>query len=127
MNDDQILGQHMRRVFTLTAEECDALWDAWVSIPWEQRKGAIVGGVAGVGALGGAFALVVDGVSSGAYAGIGAALALVCRDSRSESGPFIVEHYEVLTRPWRAVIGAVHPDDDLPVGEALIAAQAVIE
>lgn len=40
----------------------------------------------------------------------GGAWALVVRDLISEDG-FTQEHYDVLTRPWRQVIGPVHPDD----------------
>jgi len=39
-----------------------------------------------------------------------AALALSVRDLIGQSG-FTQEHYDLLTGPWRSVIGSVHPDD----------------
>ena len=39
-----------------------------------------------------------------------AALALVARDLIAPDG-FTQEQYDLLTGPWRRVIGAVHPDD----------------
>ena len=40
----------------------------------------------------------------------GAARALVVRDLIGEHG-FTQDHYDLLTGPWRRVIGPVHPDD----------------
>jgi hypothetical protein len=40
-----------------------------------------------------------------------AATALVVRDLISPDD-FTQEHYDVLTGPWRQVIGPIHPDDD---------------
>lgn len=37
--------------------------------------------------------------------------ALALRHEVRPGGPFTQEHYELLTAPWRAVIGPVHPDD----------------
>ena len=41
----------------------------------------------------------------------GAAVALVVRDLISPDG-FTQEHYDILTGPWRQIIGPIHPDDD---------------
>lgn len=123
MTNEEIAGRIMVRALRMTWEEQDALYDAWVSIPWRDRDAAVIGAVvsgnASHGALVGAFTLIVGNVSSYAGADIGAALAVLARDSRSESGPFTFDHYDILTRAWRQVIGAVHPDDALPVGEAV--------
>ena len=44
-----------------------------------------------------------------------AALGLVLRDqSRGEWSEFAERDYFALTSLWRAVVGPVHPDDDLP-------------
>lgn len=40
-----------------------------------------------------------------------AVLALVARDQITPAG-FTQEHYDLLTGPWRRVIGKVHPDDE---------------
>lgn len=123
MTNEEIAGRIVVRALRMTWDEQEALYDAWVSIPWRDRDaaviGAIVGGNAINGALDGAFTLDVNDVSSYAGTNIGAALAVLARDSRSESGPFTFDHYDILTRAWRQVIGAVHPDDALPVGEAV--------
>lgn len=127
MTNEEIAGRIMVRALRMAWEEQDALYDAWVSIAWRRREAAVTGadvsGNAYNGALDGAFALSVVSVSSSAVASIGAALAVLARDSRSESGPFTFDHYEILTRAWRQVIGAVHPDDTLPTGDDVGAAQ----
>lgn len=123
MTNEELAGRILARSMTMTWAELDALVDAWLAIPYEGRRRASVGGAAFYGAVDGAFSLIVLNVSSFAYSAIGAALAVLSRDSRSESGPFTPAHYEVLTRAWRQVIGAVHPDDDLPAVDDVCAAQ----
>lgn len=127
MTNEELAGRIMVRALRMTWDEREALYDAWVSMPRRDREAAViganVGGHASYGALVGAFALRVSNVSSYAYTDFGAALAVLARDSRSESGPFTFEHYEILTQPWRQVIGAVHPDDALPTGDDVGAAQ----
>lgn len=44
------------------------------------------------------------------YAGIDAVTALVVRDLIDPHG-FTQVHYDLLTGPWRQVVGLVHPDD----------------
>lgn len=127
MTNEEIAGRIMARALRMTWEEQDALYDAWVSIPWRDRDAAVMGaddcGNAYSGAPGGAFTLLVDNVSSYASTFFTAAVAVLARDSRSESGPFTFDHYDILTRAWRQVIGAVHPDDALPTGDDVGAAQ----
>lgn len=127
MTNEEIAGRIMVRALRMTWEEQDTLHDVWVSIPWRDRDAAVIGAVvsgnADDGAFDGAFTLDVGDVSSSASISIGAALAVLARDSRSESGPFTFDHYDILTRAWRQVIGAVHPDDALPTGDDVGAAQ----
>ena len=117
-SNEELAGRILVRALQMTWSEYDALRDAWFAMSPDERRSALVGGAAYDGALVGAFSLAAGSVSSFAYTYFGAALAVLARDSRSESGPFTPAHYEILTRPWRQVIGAVHPDDDLPTGEA---------
>jgi hypothetical protein len=53
------------------------------------------------------------GVATGAVHGAAriAAVALLVRDLISPDG-FTQEHYDILTGPWRRIIGPIHPDDD---------------
>lgn len=117
-SNEELAGRILLRALQMTWSEYYALRDAWFAMSRDERRSALVGGYANNGAVDGAFTLSVNNVSSNAYTYLGAALAVLARDSRSESGPFTPAHYEILTRPWRQVIGAVHPDDDLPTGEA---------
>ena len=71
-----------------------AAWDAALDAAWEAASGA-------------AWGATLDAAWDAAS---GAARALVVRDLISPNG-FTQAHYDLLTRPWREVIGPVHPDD----------------
>ena len=85
------------RAGALTAGEADRLPAAW--------------GAARVGA--GAAAWAAAGAAAWATAGAvarDAAVAVVVRDLIGQHG-LTQDHYDTLTRPWRTVIGPIHPDD----------------
>ncbi len=83
----------VRRAAVLTVDEAQRLVAAW-----ETRDAAR--GAAGTTARN----------AGGAAAAWGAAVALVVRHLIGQHG-FTQEHYDLLTGPWRNVIGPVHPDD----------------
>lgn len=113
----------VRRVATLTADEArdvavarvatrDAAWDdarasAW-GVAWDAKRD--VAGTAVWDVI-----WVVAPYAAGNAAG-DAARALVIRDLIGQHG-FTQAHYDILTSPWRKVIGPVHPDD-APLEEA---------
>lgn len=64
----------------------DAVWDAFISVFRRRARGSV----------------------HGAW---DAVLALLVRDLRDEDTAWNRAAYDLLTGPWRAVIGPVHPDD----------------
>ena len=117
------------RAGSLTAGEADRLpaawavaWDAaWVAARSAARDAArdatwaaarVAAGAAAratARAAAGAAARVAAGAVAGAAAR-DAAVALVVRDLIGQHG-LTQDHYDTLTRPWRTVIGPIHPDD----------------
>ena len=84
----------------------DAAWIAAQSVTWAAARDA---------AWAATWAPDWDADQSGVWAaGRDTAKGLLVRDLIS------TEHYDALTRPWRTVIGAIHPDD-LDIREGLIA------
>ena len=94
------------RARELTGEEVrdlnaarDAAWDAARNAAWNAA-----GDAAGCAARDAAW-------DAARYAARYAAAALVVRDLIGQHG-FTQAHYDTLTRPWRTVIGPIHPDDE---------------
>ena len=80
----------------------DAAWDAAWAAAWDAARAA---------AWDAAWAAAWDAARDAAWdAARDAARALVVRDLIGPEG-FTQAHYDPLTRPWRQVIGPVHPDD----------------
>ncbi len=114
------------RVDRLTGDECDRLTEAAVRARFEASAGAAAGDAAGDAArdaawfAAGAAARVAAGDAAGdaardaAWFAAGAAAgALVVRDLIDEATPWNRAAYDLLTGPWRRVIGPVHPDDEV--------------
>ena len=81
----------------------DAAWDAARDAAWSAARDAALGGARG-GAWGGAWDAVWEATCA-AWDAAWSAVALVVRDL------ITTEDYDTLTRPWREVIGPIHPDD----------------
>ena len=117
------------RAGALTAGEADRLPAAW-AVAWDAARVAarsaardaardatwaaarVAAGAAArdaTWAAAGAAARVAAGAVAGAAAR-DAAVALVVRDLIGQHG-LTQDHYDTLTRPWRTVIGPIHPDD----------------
>ena len=130
-------GDHVRaliaRAALLTSDEAIRLSEAWratqasaLSAAWGAAWGAARDAArAAAGAAAGAAARAALGAALGAAAGAAAlgaaALGAVWNAAGGAAGALAVrhligpsftqEHYDLLTGPWRAVIGPVHPDD----------------
>jgi len=123
----------VRRAAVLTADEARQLaspwdtawhtaWHAARSAAWEATRGAAWGtarDTARDAAWDTAWEAAQRTAEDAAFATVGdvpwdaawiAAVALVVRDLIGQYG-FTQEHYDLLTGPWRSVIGPVHPDD----------------
>lgn len=91
----------IERASQLTGEEIrslDAEWDAARGAAWDAARDA-------------AWDAARDGARDAASDAVwDAARALFVRDLISDDG-FTQNHYDILTRPWRTVIGPIHPDD----------------
>ncbi len=102
----------VRRSAVLTADEAQRLAAAWTAAGDAARDAAWAG--AWAAAWAGARAAARDADWAGAWAAARAAWdaagALAVRDLIGQHG-FTQEHYDLLTGPWRGVIGPVHPDD----------------
>ena len=99
----------VRRAAVLTADEARQLFAAWAAAGAAARDAAWDAAWAAAWAAAGAAARVAAWDAAWAAAGA-AAGALVVRDLIGQHG-FTQEHYDLLTGPWRTVIGPVHPDD----------------
>lgn len=89
LTDDQAksLAAARAAAFAARVVAWDAAWDAVSAAAWDAAR---------------------DAARPAAW---DAARALVVRDLIGEHG-FTQEHYDLLTGPWRQVIGPVHPDDE---------------
>jgi hypothetical protein len=130
----------IRRARRLTPVECDRLVAAraaaWFAA-WD-AAGAAARDAAGAAAwfaarvAAGAAARDAAGAAAGAaardaawfaarvaawFAARDAARALVVRDLIEEATPWDWAAYDVLTGPWRRVIGSVHPDDEVRMND----------
>ena len=87
----------------------DAAWDATWDVTWGAARDAALDAARGA-ALDAALDAVWNTALDASWdAALDAALGLVARDLIS------TERYNTLTRPWRTVIGPIHPDDpELP-------------
>lgn len=91
----------VRRAATLTDDEAQSLAAGWAAsrdAGWAASWAA-------------SWAAIWDAIWDAIW---GAAVALCARDLIGQHG-FTQAHYDTLTRPWREVIGPVHPDD-APLG-----------
>ena len=120
----------IERCWTLSAAEMDRLaaaWDAWAAT-WSTRYAAEMDRLdaawvaarcaardAARGAAGDAAWVAMDRLDAawGAAwdATRDAAVALLCRDLIGQSPGWDQDAYDLLTGPWRDVIGPIHPDD----------------
>jgi hypothetical protein len=112
----------VRRVAMLTADETQRLaaaWDATQYAVRATRKAARDAAQnaardAALAAWGAALDAAQDAAQDATWAAWNAAgeaaRALVVRDLIGQHG-FTQAHYDTLTKPWRTVIGPVHPDD----------------
>ena len=90
-----------------------AAWDAVLSAAWGAARDAALYTVWNVarGSWDEVWDAVWDAVGgSGRDAALDAAYALFARDLITPAG-FTQAHYDLLTGPWRRVVGAVHPND----------------
>jgi hypothetical protein len=115
------------RAEQLTPVECDRLAAAAVRAQFAAAAGVAAGDAAGDAArdaawfaararfAAGAAARVAAGVAArdAAWFGSWAVGALVVRDLIEEGTPWDWAAYDLLTGPWRRVIGPVHPDDEV--------------
>jgi hypothetical protein len=102
----------IERCLTLSAAEVDRLAAAW-GAAWDTWA---VARDAAWGAAWDTWAVARDaawGAMSGASwnAARDAAVALLCRDLIGQSPGWDQDAYNLLTGPWRDVIGPIHPDD----------------
>lgn len=100
----------IERCLTLSAAEVDRLaaargatWDTTWGAAWDTTWGAARG------ATWGATWDAARGAMSGAARD--AAVALLCRDLIGQAPGWDQDAYNLLTGPWRDVIGPIHPDD----------------
>lgn len=105
----------VRRAAALTSDETNALAAAWASdAAWDATWDATWDAASDVKRAAAWYAAwAVARVAAWAAARDtvrGTALALVVRDLIGQHG-FTQQHYDLLTTPWRQVIGPVHPDD----------------
>ena len=112
----------VRRESAMTVPEIEALGAAWVAGRGAALGAALgaAGRVAGRDATLGAVREAVREAARGVVwatpwdvargAALGAACALSARDLIG-TGSYTQQHYDLLTGPWAAVIGPVHPDD----------------
>ena len=117
------------RAEQLTPVECDRLAAAAVRAQFAAAAGVAAGVAAGDAAgdaardaawfaarvAAGAAARVAAGVAArdAAWFGSWTVGALVVRDLIEEGTPWDRAAYDVLTGPWRRVIGPIHPDDEV--------------
>ena len=88
----------------------DAAWDAAWAAAWDAAWDA-AWAAAWAAAWDAAWAAARDAAWAAAYhAARDAAVALVVRDLIGQHG-LTQDHYDILTRPWRTLIGPIHPDD----------------
>ena len=99
----------VRRAAVLTADEVTDLAVAWATA-WAAAWNA-AGAAARAAARAAAWAAAGDAAWAAAGdAARAAAVALVVRHVIGQHG-FTQDHYDLLTGPWRKVVGPVHPDD----------------
>ncbi len=113
----------IERAGRLTAVECERLvavrfavrFAAWVAGRGAGRDAAVV--AARVAARDAAWEAAWFAARAAAWvaarAAATAAAALVVRDLIDEATPWNRAAYDLLTGPWRRVIGPVHPDDEV--------------
>lgn len=113
----------IERCRTLSAAEfdrLDAAWDAARYAAWDAARDAARYAARGDAAWDAAWAAARYAAWYAAqYAGWGAgwaaAEALLCRDLIGQAPCWDQDAYDLLTGPWRDVIGPIHPDDgDIP-------------
>jgi len=93
----------VRRAAVLTDDEVDRMDAAWVAA-WDDDE---------VDRMDAALDAALDGAGDAAWFAAGAAAkALAVRNLIGQHG-FTQAHYDLLTGPWRQVIGPVHPDDEV--------------
>jgi hypothetical protein len=107
----------VRTAATITPQQGNELDAAWDAAGDAARAAAWDAAWAAAGATAWAAARVAAGVAARVAAGVAAwdaagvaAWALVVRDLIGQHG-FTAEHYQLLTAPWAAVMGKVHPND----------------
>ena len=107
----------IERCRTLSVAEVNRLTAAWNAAARGRTRGAAAGAALGpAAARGAAWATARDA----ADAARDAAAALLCRDLIGQAPGWDQDAYDLLTGPWRDVIGPIHPDDgdgDLSSGE----------
>ena len=109
----------IERAGPLTAVECDRLVAAWVTARTAARAAAWVAArvaawdAAGDAAGDAARFAVRFAVRNAVRDAADAAVALVVRDLIEEGTPWDQAAYDLLTGPWRRIIGPVHPDDEV--------------
>ena len=91
------------RAEQLTPVECDRLTEAAVRAQFAAAAGVAAGAAAAAG----------DAARVAAWFGAWTVGALVVRDLIEEGTPWDWAAYDVLTGPWRRVIGPIHPDDEV--------------
>ena len=108
-------GEHVaaliERCRSLTGDDLDRLYAAWAAA-W----GAAWGDAAWDAALDAARVAALDAALDAAWdfawvAARDAALGLLCRDLIGQHPGWDQDAYDLLTGPWRDVIGPIHPDD----------------
>jgi hypothetical protein len=113
-------GEHVAaliaRAQNLTAEERDRLDAAWNAVRYATRDSAQY-----VARDAGWYAAQYAAQSAARYAAQSAAQYAAQYVARDTAGALVsrdlisTEHYDLLTRPWRKIIGPIHPDDP-PIG-----------
>ena len=124
----------IERCRTLSGAEADRLSAAWGAVCGADRDAALdtargaaryaawvaAGGAAWVAAWGAALGRRPRDATRNAWDGVlyavrDAAGALLCRDLTGQAPGWDQDMYDLLTGPWRDVIGPIHPDDgDIP-------------
>ena len=92
----------------------DAAWDTWAvarGATWDTTWGAARGAMSGA-ARGATWDTTWGATWDTTWgAARGAAVALLCRDLIGQAPGWDQDAYNLLTGPWRDVIGPIHPDD----------------
>ena len=115
-------GEHVaaliERCRSLTGDDLDRLYAAWVATQDTARIAVRVAAwdaarvAARVAALEAAWDFAWDTARDAAWvAARDAALGLLCRDLIGQHPGWDQDAYDLLTGPWRDVIGPIHPDD----------------